>query len=107
MPTPLTQMLMLYFLCRLGSLCQDNNETKSSGHKKLDNRHTGHPPYVPNWSDILPPPPPLELPPPIPSVSSSQILRLPGSTPQSPKTHPKKSLYQTQNVIIFIFLIPR
>ena len=96
---------MLNFLRHSGSLCQEINENKTPDHKKLDNRHPGHHPYVPNWSDILPPPPPLELPPPIPSVSSSQILKPPGSTPQSPKIHSKKSLYQTQNVSIFLFLI--
>ena len=44
-----------------------------------------HKPYVPNWSDILPPPPPIEPPPlPHPNGSSSHITGISGSTPQSP-----------------------
>ena len=73
-------------------------------YKQYSSRAGIHHPYVPNWSDILPPPPPLELPPPIPSVSSSQILKTSGSTPQSPKINSKKSLYQTQNVNIELSL---
>ena len=61
----------------------------------------GYHPYVPNWSDILPPPPPLEMPPPIPNASSSQIINETGSNPQSPKLESKKSLHQSQNVIIY------
>ena len=93
-------MKIFFAINLLGSLSQDLNSLNPTDHKTQDHRHGVHHPYVPNWSDILPPPPPLELPPPIPSVSSSQVIKHPGSTPQSPKIHSKKSLHQTQNVSI-------
>ena len=79
-------------------MCQELDEMQIEEYKRFNNRDGVHHPYVPNWSEILPPPPPIELPPPIPSVSSSQIIKISGSNPQSPKINPKKSLQQTQNV---------
>ena len=85
-------------------MCHETNEFPNGERKRFGNRDGIQHPYVPNWSDILPPPPPIDLPPPLPGVSSSQLIHVSGSNPQSPKIHSKGNLHQIQNVITYELL---